>query len=120
MKTILIVEDMQCELDLMAQYLTQSGYTIITAIDGEEALEKVKQSKPDAIVTDWMMPKMGGVEISRQLKKNPETAQIPIVVCTAKNRDVDRVWAKKQGINTYLTKPYTQEELAIALKTAME
>jgi twitching motility two-component system response regulator PilH len=103
----------------MAQYLTQSGYTIITAIDGEEALEKVKHSKPDAIVTDWMMPKMGGVEISRQLKKNPETAQIPIVVCTAKNRDVDRVWAKKQGINTYLTKPYTQEELAIALKTAL-
>jgi two-component system, chemotaxis family, response regulator PixH len=119
MKTILIVEDMQCELDLMAQYLTQLGYKIMTAADGEEALEKIKQTKPDAIVTDWMMPKMGGVEISRQLKKNPETAQIPIVVCTAKNRDVDRVWAKKQGIDAYLTKPYTQEELTATLKTAL-
>jgi two-component system, chemotaxis family, response regulator PixH len=119
MKTILIVDDMQCELDLMSQYLTQAGYTIITAIDGEEALAKVQQTKPDAIVTDWMMPKMGGVEISRQLKKNPDTAQIPIVVCTAKNRDVDRVWAKKQGINAYLTKPYTQAELEIALQTAL-
>jgi two-component system, chemotaxis family, response regulator PixH len=119
MTTILIVDDMQCELDLMSQYLTQLGYTIITATNGEEALEKIKQTKPDAIVTDWMMPKMGGVEISRQLKKNPDTAQIPIVVCTAKNRDVDRVWAKKQGINTYLTKPYTQEELAVAIQTAM-
>jgi two-component system, chemotaxis family, response regulator PixH len=119
MTTILIVDDMQCELDLMSQYLTQLGYTIITATNGEEALEKIKQTKPDAIVTDWMMPKMGGVEISRQLKKNPDTAQIPIVVCTAKNRDVDRIWAKKQGINTYLTKPYTQEELAVAIQTAM-
>jgi two-component system, chemotaxis family, response regulator PixH len=119
MKTILIVDDMQSELDLLSQYLTRSGYAVITAADGEEALEKVKQTKPDAIITDWMMPKMGGVDIARQLKKNPETAQIPIVVCTAKNREVDRVWAKKQGINIYLTKPYTQEELAVALQTAL-
>jgi two-component system, chemotaxis family, response regulator PixH len=119
MRIILIVDDMQCELDLMAEYLTRSGYAIITAMNGEEALTKVSEIKPDAIVTDWMMPKMGGLDISRQLKKHPETAGIPIVICTAKIRDVDRIWAKKQGINTYLTKPYTEEELKAALIEVM-
>jgi two-component system, chemotaxis family, response regulator PixH len=115
MKTILIVDDMQCELDLMAEYLTRSGYTVITAMNGEEALAKVSEIVPDAIVTDWMMPKMGGLDIARQLKKSPETAGIPIVICTAKIRDVDRIWAKKQGINNYITKPYTEQELKAAL-----
>jgi two-component system, chemotaxis family, response regulator PixH len=119
MKTILIVDDMQCELDLMAEYLTRSGYAIITAMNGEEALTKVSEIKPDAIVTDWMMPKMGGLDIARQLKKHPETAAIPIVICTAKIRDVDRLWAKKQGINNYITKPYTEQELKAALIEVM-
>jgi two-component system, chemotaxis family, response regulator PixH len=111
MKIILIVDDMQCELDLMSEYLIRSGYTVITAMNGEEALIKVREIKPDAIVTDWMMPKMGGLDIARQLKKHPDTAGIPIVICTAKIRDVDRIWAKKQGINHYITKPYTEQEL---------
>ena len=60
MKTILIVDDLKSELDLMTQYLASSGYSIITATNGEEAIAKTLQNKPDAIVTDWMMPKMGG------------------------------------------------------------
>ena len=116
MKTVLIVDDMKSELDLMVQYITQAGYTIITATNGEEAIEKTVANKPDVIVTDWMMPKMGGLDICRQLKKNPETADIPVVACTAKNRDVDRMWAKKQGVKAYVTKPCTQEQLVSALK----
>jgi two-component system, chemotaxis family, response regulator PixH len=119
MKTILIVDDMQSQLDLMAQYLTTAGYSIITATNGEEAIEKTLQNKPDAIVTDWMMPKIGGLDICRKLKKNPETAEIPIIACTVKNRDVDRLWAKKQGIDAYVTKPCTQQELVSALQEAM-
>ncbi|MDJ0571513.1 MAG: response regulator [Pleurocapsa sp. MO_192.B19] len=119
MKTILIVDDMQSELDWMAQYLTTAGYSIITATNGEEAIEKTLQSKPDAIVTDWMMPKMGGIDICRKLRKNPETAEIPIIACTAKNRDVDRLWAKKQGVKAYVTKPCTKEQLVGALQEVM-
>ncbi len=119
MKTILIVDDLKSELDLMANYLTKAGYATITATNGEEALEKTALNKPDGIVTDWMMPKMGGLDICRQLKKNPETVQIPIVACTAKNRDVDKMWAKKQGIKGYVTKPCTQEELVNAVKEAI-
>ncbi len=116
MKTILIVDDMQSQLDMMANYLTKAGYSIIKATNGQEAIEKTLENKPDAIVTDWMMPKMGGLDICRQLKKNPETSEIPIVACTAKNRDVDRMWAMKQGVKAYVTKPCTQEELVGAVQ----
>ncbi|MGB7417300.1 MAG: response regulator [Thermosynechococcaceae cyanobacterium] len=119
MSKILVVDDIKAELELISKYLTEAGYTVTTANDGQEALEKVDQDQPDAIVTDWMMPNMGGIDICRKLKKNPETAEIPIVACTAKNRDVDRMWAKKQGVKGYVTKPCTAEELISVLKEAM-
>ena len=116
MKTILIVDDLKSELDLMAKYLSNAGYNIIMANNGEDAIGKTEANKPDAIVTDWMMPKMGGLDICRKLKKNPETAKIPIIACTAKDRDVDRMWALKQGVKAYVTKPCTKEELVSAVK----
>jgi two-component system, chemotaxis family, response regulator PixH len=116
MSKILVVEDMQAELELVAQYLTTAGHTVVTAVNGQEALDKAISDRPDAIVTDLMMPVMGGLELCRHLRKQPETASIPIVACTAKTRDVDRVWAIKQGIKVYLTKPYTAEELLTAVK----
>ena len=119
MKTILIVDDLQSELNLMATYLTKAGYKIILASNGKEAISKTLEKKPDAIITDWMMPEMGGLHICRKLKKNPETADIPIIACTVKNRDVDRLWAKKQGVKAYITKPCTQEQLVSALQEAI-
>ena len=116
MKTILIVDDVQSELDMMANYLTKAGFKIIVANSGEEAIALTIANKPDAIVTDWMMPKMGGLDVCRKLKKNPETESIPVIACTAKDRDVDRMWAKKQGINNYVTKPCTQDELVNAVR----
>jgi two-component system, chemotaxis family, response regulator PixH len=119
MAKVLIVDDMQAELLLMSQHLTKAGHSIITAADGHEALKKATSSKPDLIITDWMMPNMGGMDLCRQLKKNPETANIPVVACTVKNRDVDRLWATKQGIKAYVTKPYTAEELINAVNEVM-
>ncbi|PSB00805.1 response regulator [Merismopedia glauca] len=116
MSKILVVDDMQAELELICQYLTKAGYTTLTASNGEEALNKARENQPDAIVTDWMMPVMGGLELCRHLKKQPETANIPIVACTVKNRDVDRIWAIKQGVEVYLTKPYTAEQLVSAIE----
>lgn len=119
MSKILVVDDMKSELDLIASYLTDAGHTVETASNGKEALDKISQSLPDAIVTDWMMPQMGGIDICRKLKKNPATAVIPIVACTAKTREVDRMWAKKQGVSQYVVKPCTREELITALTDAM-
>jgi two-component system, chemotaxis family, response regulator PixH len=119
MASILVVDDMQAELELICQYLTTAGHTTVTAANGEEALQKAQANRPDAIVTDWMMPVMGGLDLVRQLKKQPETADIPIIACTAKNREVDRMWAMKQGVKVYLTKPYTAAELTTAVKTVI-
>ena len=116
MSKILVVDDMQAELELICQHLAKAGHTTLTAINGQEALDRARAQQPDAIVTDWMMPVMGGLELCRHLKKHPETANIPIVACTAKNRNVDRVWAMKQGVKVYLTKPYTAAELVAAIQ----
>lgn len=120
MPKILVVDDVKAEREMMRKYLVDAGYNVITANDGKEALDIVSQDKPDAIVTDWMMAQMGGLDICRNLKTNPETASIPIVACTAKSREVDRLWAKKQGIKGYVTKPYSPEQLVNALKEVME
>jgi two-component system, chemotaxis family, response regulator PixH len=119
MSKILVVEDMQAELELVCQYLTTAGHTVVTAVNGQDALDKAISDRPDAIVTDLMMPVMGGLELCRHLRKQPETASIPIVACTAKVRDVDRVWAMKQGVKVYLTKPYTAEELLTAVQSVV-
>jgi twitching motility two-component system response regulator PilH len=120
MSKILLVDDIKSELDLLSEYLTGAGYSVVTAKNGAEALEKANNDEFDAIVTDWMMPEMGGLDLCRQLKKKPTTANIPIVACTAKDRDVDKMWAKKQGVKGYVVKPCTQEELISTVKTAME
>ena len=117
---ILVVDDLQAELDLICQYLSEEGYIIATATNGNEALAKISQDKPDAIVTDWMMPEMGGMDLARKLSKDDGTKDIPVVACTAKNRDVDRMWAAKQGIEAYVTKPFTKQELVSALRAAMK
>ncbi|BAQ66747.1 PleD family two-component system response regulator [Geminocystis sp. NIES-3709] len=108
---ILVVDDVKSELELITEYLSSVGYSVTTAMNGKEALTKILENKPDAIVTDWMMPEMGGLDLCRQLKKNPETAMIPVIACTAKDKDVDRKWAKKHGVEAYLVKPCSKEEL---------
>jgi twitching motility two-component system response regulator PilH len=120
MTTILVVDDLKSELDLITEYLTSSGYKVIKAINGKEALYKISEQKPDAIVTDWMMPEMGGLDLCRQLKKNADTATIPVIACTAKHRDVDRMWATKQGVKGYIVKPCTKEEIINTVKEVME
>lgn len=117
MITILIVEDTLSELELMSHYLRESGYNVINALGGKEALNKVIESKPDVIVTDVVMPGMSGFELCRRLKTNPSTEKIPIVICSSKNQEIDRLWGMKQGADAYLTKPFTREQIIRAIKS---
>lgn len=117
--TILIVEDSPSELELMSHYLKESGYNVIKATGAKEALEKASLEKPDAIVTDVVMPGMSGFELCRSLKKNPATQKLPIVICSSKNLEIDRLWAMKQGADVYVTKPYTREQLLRAIKSVV-
>ncbi len=114
--TILIVEDSLSELELMNHFLVDSGYQIIKAQGAKEALNKALLLKPDVIVTDVVMPEMSGFELCRSLKRNPITEKVPIIICSCKNQEIDRLWGMRQGANAYLTKPYTREQLLEAIK----
>ena len=108
---ILIVEDSPTYLRKIADSLQSSGYEIITAIDGEEALEKAVQENPNLIVLDVILPKKNGFQVCRQLKTSPATQDIKILMMTSKSQDSDRFWVLKQGADDYMTKPYEDEEL---------
>ncbi|MEM8807433.1 MAG: response regulator [Cyanobacteria bacterium P01_G01_bin.38] len=118
-KKVLVIDDVKSELQLISHYLEQAGYAVTTAGNGLEALEKVKTDRPDAIVTDLVMPELTGLELCRQLKKDPGTADIPIIACTTKGRKMDQSWAKKQGVVSYIVKPCTAEQLADAVRFAI-
>jgi two-component system, chemotaxis family, response regulator PixH len=116
---ILIVEDSPSELELMSRYLQESGYDVIKAAGAKEAIEKALLEKPDVIVTDVVMPGMSGFELCRSLKKHPITEKLPIVICSSKNQEIDRLWAMKQGADAYITKPYTRENLLRTIKSVV-
>lgn len=115
--TILIVEDSPSELELMSHFLGESDYNVIKATGAKDALEKIQENPPDVIVTDVVMPGMSGFELCRSLKKNPVTQGIPIIICSSKNQEIDRLWAMRQGADAYITKPYTREQLLRVIKS---
>lgn len=120
MKQVLVVDDIQSELQLMTSYLEKGGYSVMPVLSGTEALEQLKQQIPDVIITDLVMPEMSGLELCRKIKKNPDTAEIPIIACTTKDRQVDQKWAKKQGVTIYLIKPCTQEQMVDAVESVTQ
>lgn len=117
MGTILLVEDTPSEMELISHYLRESGYTVIAAQTAKEALTKAVEQRPDAVVTDVVMPGMSGFELCRNLKKHPMTEKVPIVICSSKNLEIDRLWGMKQGADAYITKPFTREQLVRAVKS---
>ncbi len=119
MSTVLVVEDTLSQLELMSNYLRDSGYTVIIATDAKEALNKAVKQQPDAVVTDVVMPGMSGFELCRKLKRNPVTEQMPIIICSSKDQEIDRIWGMKQGADVYVTKPFTREQLVRAVKSVV-
>jgi two-component system, chemotaxis family, response regulator PixH len=117
MTTILVVEDTASERQLLTHFLQESGYSVIDAANGQEALEKIKTTTPDAVITDLVMPGMSGLELCRNLRKQANLENLPIVACTSKDQELDRLWGMKQGINVYLTKPFNRDEMLRALKS---
>jgi two-component system, chemotaxis family, response regulator PixH len=116
-KKVLIVDDMKSELQLISNYLQSAGYLVTTADSGEQALAQLKLDQPDVIVTDLVMPQITGLELCRMLKKEASTANIPIVACTTKDRQVDQAWARKQGFDAYVIKPCSQADLVSAVQS---
>jgi two-component system, chemotaxis family, response regulator PixH len=111
MATILIVEDTLTQAELISSALRQGGYTTISATSSEDAKTLIGQQKPDAIVLDVVLPGESGFELCRELKDNPSTAQIPVVICSTKDSEMDKFWGMKQGASSYITKPVDAQEL---------
>jgi DNA-binding response OmpR family regulator len=105
---ILVVDDSPTDLKLMTAPLREKGYQIITAVDGEEALDLAVKEHPRLIVLDIVLPKKNGFQVCRQLKTTPDTQDIKIMMLTSKTQDSDRFWGLQQGADEYLTKPFDE------------
>ena len=108
---VLIVEDERDIRDLVALHLQRDGYEVTSAGSGEEALAQVRQSPPDLVVLDLMLPAMSGLEVCRRLRQEPATATLPILMLTAKADEVDRVVGLELGADDYVVKPFSPKEL---------
>lgn len=119
MSKVLIVEDNPSQMELMVNYLRESGHAVIRLTNPKEALDKAIEHKPDVIITDVVMPGMSGFELCRRIKQNLSTAKIPIVICSSKDQEIDRLWGMRQGAHAYLTKPFSREQLIRAVNLAV-
>jgi two-component system, OmpR family, alkaline phosphatase synthesis response regulator PhoP len=115
-KKILAVDDERHIVRLVQVNLERQGYEVVTAYDGKEALEKVEAESPDLIVLDVMMPYMDGFEVLQNLKRNPSTREIPVIMLTAKAQDADVFRGWQSGVDCYLTKPFNPMELIAFVK----
>jgi two-component system, OmpR family, phosphate regulon response regulator PhoB len=118
-KSILIVEDEKDIVDLIAYHLKQSGFSVLTAMDGASGLDQARKGKPGLIILDLMLPGMDGKDICRALKSNPLTQSIPILMLTAKAEEVDRVIGFELGADDYVTKPFSPRELVLRVKAIL-
>ena len=108
---ILVVDDEVYIVHILDFSLGMEGYEVVTALDGEQALEKVAQQKPDLIVLDIMMPKLDGYETCKALKSREETRDIPVILLSAKGRNVDQKTGFEVGADDYITKPFSPRKL---------
>jgi two-component system, OmpR family, alkaline phosphatase synthesis response regulator PhoP len=115
-KKILAVDDEKNIVRLIEVNLVREGYQVVTAGDGKEALEKVAIEQPDLVVLDVMMPYLDGFEVLHEMKKNPDTRDIPVIMLTAKAQDADVFNGYKSGADCYLTKPFNPKELNAFVK----
>lgn len=113
--TILVVDDSPTEQKIILESLKPTGHQVITADDGEQALEMARKHRPELILLDVILPKKNGFQVCRQLKTSPETEAIKVVLVTSKTQDSDRFWGLKQGADDYLGKPFTDDELQSTL-----
>uniref|UniRef100_UPI001B80778E response regulator transcription factor n=1 Tax=Andreprevotia chitinilytica TaxID=396808 RepID=UPI001B80778E len=111
MKKILIVDDSPTERHFLGELLTKNGFQILTVESGEEAVAKAKELMPDLILMDVVMPGMNGFQATRTISRDEATKHIPIIMCTSKNQETDKVWGKRQGAVEYVVKPVDPQEL---------
>ena len=113
---ILLVDDSKTELHFLSELLTKRGYSVRTAESGEEAMRRLGEDKPDLILMDVVMPGQNGFQLTRTITRDPRFTDVPVIMCTSKNQETDRVWGMRQGAKDYVVKPVVAEELIAKIK----
>lgn len=112
---VLVVDDSPTGRQAASNLLQRSGYQVSTAVDGEEALEKIAAAHPPVVVLDIVLPKMNGYQVLRQLKSSDRTRGIKVILVSSKSQQSDRFWGLKQGADDYIAKPYLDDALLAAV-----
>ncbi len=119
MARILVVDDSRTEIHVLKGMLEKAGHEVETAYSGEEGVEVARRARPDVILMDVVMPGVNGFQATRQLSRDPSTAQIPVIMVTTKDQDADKIWARRQGAKDYLVKPVREKDLLKAVKAQL-
>ena len=113
---ILVVDDSKTELFHLSDILGKKGYTVRTAENGEEAMRRLNEDKPDLILMDVVMPGQNGFQLTRAITRDPRWAGVPVIMCTSKNQETDKVWGMRQGARDYIVKPVNSDELLTKIR----
>lgn len=119
MPKILVVDDEPDALELIGFNLRNAGYEVVTADDGQEALRRARESLPDLVLLDVMLPEIDGLEVCKSLRRDAATRRIPIIMLTARAAEIDRVLGLELGADDYVTKPFSPRELVLRIKNLL-
>ena len=110
-KRILVVDDSATERHMLRDLLTKAGYEVVSSENGEDAIVKARQVKPDLILMDVVMPGLNGFQATRAISRDPATQSIPVIMCTSKSQETDKIWGLRQGAKDYVVKPVDRDVL---------
>ena len=110
-RKILVVDDSRTELHFLSKLLGKQGYDVRTAQNGDEAMRRLSEDTPDLILMDVVMPGQNGFQLTRSITRDPRWAGVPVIMCTSKNQETDKVWGMRQGACDYIVKPVDGEQL---------
>ena len=113
---ILLVDDSKTELHHLSDVLGKRGYQVRTAENGDEAMRRLAEDKPDLILMDVVMPGQNGFQLTRSITRDPRYSDVPVIMCTSKNQETDKVWGMRQGARDYIVKPVDADELIAKIK----
>lgn len=119
MTKILVTDDEKDIVGLISYNLEKEGFLVIKAYDGEEALRLVKMQKPDLLILDLMLPRMSGIDVCKAIRNDPATADLPIIMVTAKDDETDKIIGLEIGADDYITKPFSVRELVARVRTIL-
>ena len=119
MARILIIDDSPTEIHVLKGMLEKNGFETLTAENGEQGIELARSEKPDLVLMDVVMPGLNGFQATRQLTRDEATKDIPVIICTTKDQETDKVWGKRQGACDYITKPVREQELVSKIRDTL-